>query len=65
MSGSYKFGEWYYDMNGNPVFFSPANDADEIGDLYNENSTPYMDFNEDDMGNPLPIILITAENEYF
>lgn len=31
---SYKFSEWYFDMDGNQVFIFPGYDGDTVGDLY-------------------------------
>ncbi|KAL4456603.1 hypothetical protein ABPG74_000710 [Tetrahymena malaccensis] len=65
LTTKYKFGEWYYDMNGNPVFISPDDEYDQNGSLFDADSNPYLDYSYDKFGNPCPVILMTKENEYF
>ncbi|EGR30896.1 hypothetical protein IMG5_121420 [Ichthyophthirius multifiliis] len=63
--GTYEFGEWYFDLSGNPVFISPSEEGDIIGDLYDQNSEIYMEYATDQFGNLLPLILMTQDFQYF
>lgn len=58
------FSEWYYDLNGNPLFIFPRFDGDTIGDLFDADSNFVTDLPTDNQGNLLPMILMTASGEY-